>query len=144
MSKRESPLLLINLPWAPLERGGAFVTFSASVSSTSFTADCGGTVVQVRSSVLVACTFVLSFSMGMLVCCSSGRGVVSGAVFVTVTEIAGASRVLAEREGTVTCTVVVAVRGGLPSLAVVSMFVVCRAGEGSLIFPASSLSRHGS
>ena len=66
---------------------------------------------------------VLSFSAGVLECRFSGGSVASDAVLVTVTEIAGVSRADGEREGTVTCTVVVAVRGVLPSLALVSILV---------------------
>ena len=59
-------------------------------------------MVQVNSLVWVACTLVSSFSIGMFESRSSGGSIVSGAVLVTVTEIAGVSRVFDEREGTVT------------------------------------------
>ena len=126
MSKRESPLLLISRPRTSLWLGGRFAAFFVSASLVSSIADCGGTMVQVSSLVLVACTLVSSFSMGMFECRSSGGSVVSGAVLVTVTEIAGVSRVFDEREGTVTCTVVVVVRRILPSLAFVSMLKSCQ------------------
>ena len=80
-------------------------------------------MVQVNSLTLVACGAVFSFSPGLLECSSPNGSVVSDVVLVTMTDIAGASRVDGERDGTVTCTVVVAVLGVLPSLALVSISV---------------------
>ena len=131
-SKRESPLLLINRPRTSLRCEGGFPALCVPASLVFSIAGRGGMVVQVSSLILVACVLVFSFSTGVLER-RFGGSVVSDAVLVTVTEIAGVSRVDDEREGTVTCTVVVVVRGILPSLALVSISVDCgvHGGEGS-------------
>ena len=122
-SKRESPLLLTNRPRTSLWCEGGFSAFCVPASLVFPIAGRGGMVVQVSSLILVACGTVFSFSPGLLECSSPNGSVVSDVVLVTMTDIAGASRVDGEREGTVTCTVVVAVLGVLPSLALVSISV---------------------
>ena len=124
-SKRESPLLLTNRPRTFLWCEGGFSAFCVPASLVFPIAGRGGMVVQVSSLILVACGTVFSFSPGLLGCGCPGGSVASGTVLVTVTDIAGASRVDGEGDGTVTCTVVVAVRGILSSLATASILVSC-------------------
>ena len=121
-SKRESPLLLIRRPRASLWVEGGFTAFSVPSLAVAMSGR-GGAVVQVSALMLVACVVIFSFSTGILGCGFPGGSVVSGVVLVMVTEIAGVSRVAGERAGTVTCTVVVDVRGILPSLASASIWI---------------------